>query len=51
MMPVRAARPDGSVVEFEALARIDTPVEIKYFRNGGILPAVLRTWMATPGLA
>ncbi len=27
---------------FEALARIDTPVEAEYYRNGGILPYVLR---------
>jgi aconitate hydratase len=28
--------------KFEALARIDTPVETDYYRNGGILPFVLR---------
>ena len=27
---------------FEAIARIDTPVEAEYYRNGGILPYVLR---------
>jgi aconitate hydratase len=27
---------------FEAVARIDTPVEAGYYRNGGILPYVLR---------
>lgn len=27
---------------FEALVRIDTPVELEYFKNGGILPYVLR---------
>ena len=27
---------------FEAIARIDTPVELEYYRNGGILPFVLR---------
>jgi aconitate hydratase len=27
---------------FEAQARIDTPVEADYYRNGGILPFVLR---------
>jgi aconitate hydratase len=27
---------------FEAVARIDTPVEAEYYRNGGILPYVLR---------
>jgi len=32
----------GSSRSFEALARIDTPVEAEYYRNGGILPYVLR---------
>ena len=27
---------------FEAIIRIDTPQEIEYYRNGGILPYVLR---------
>jgi len=39
---VHAKRPDGSKLEFDALVRIDTPVEIDYYRNGGILPTVLR---------
>ncbi len=34
---------DGSrTVEFEALVRIDTPMEAHYYRNGGILPYMLR---------
>jgi aconitate hydratase len=39
---VEAVRPDGSKKSFRALVRIDTPVEIDYYRNGGILPTVLR---------
>jgi aconitate hydratase len=39
---VDAVRPDGSKKSFRALVRIDTPVEIDYYRNGGILPTVLR---------
>ncbi|MER3401300.1 MAG: aconitate hydratase AcnA [Thermoflexus sp.] len=39
---VRARREDGSEVVFEAIARLDTPVEVEYYRHGGILPAVLR---------
>jgi aconitate hydratase len=39
---VTATRSDGSVVEFEAVVRLDTPVEVEYYRNGGILPTVLR---------
>jgi aconitate hydratase len=30
------------VTEFEAKARVDSPVEVEYLRNGGILQTVLR---------
>jgi aconitate hydratase len=33
---------DGSKQEVRAILRIDTPVEVDYYRNGGILPYVLR---------
>jgi aconitate hydratase len=39
---VRATAPDGTVKEFSAAARIDTPEELVAFRHGGILPYVLR---------
>ena len=39
---IRATAPDGTVKEFQATARIDTPVELDYYRNGGILQTVLR---------
>ena len=39
---VRATAADGTVTEFTALARIDTPEELVAYRNGGILPYVLR---------
>ncbi len=39
---VRVAKPGGSVVTFTMMARLDTPVEVNYYRNGGILPTVLR---------
>ncbi len=42
MVPVRATRADGSVVEFECQSRLDTPIEIEYYRNGGILQTVIR---------
>jgi aconitate hydratase len=35
-------RPDGSRTAFVVTARLDTPVEINYYRNGGILQTVLR---------
>jgi aconitate hydratase len=39
---VRATSDDGHVVEFQVMSRIDTPVEVNYYRNGGILQTVLR---------
>ncbi|MEK9776405.1 MAG: aconitate hydratase AcnA, partial [Quisquiliibacterium sp.] len=39
-------RPDGSVTRVTVLLRIDTGIEVEYFRHGGILPFVLRQLMA-----
>jgi aconitate hydratase len=39
---VTARREGGDPVEFEATVRLDTPNEIGYFQNGGILQTVLR---------
>jgi aconitate hydratase len=39
---VKATGKDGKVTEFSVTCRIDTPVEIEYYRNGGILHTVLR---------
>ena len=42
-LTVRAVSDDkSSVIEFTTRVRIDTPVEIEYYRNGGILQTVLR---------
>ena len=41
-IPVRATAADGRVTQFSAVVRIDTPVELDYYRNGGILQTVLR---------
>ncbi|MFF1529411.1 aconitate hydratase [Cellulomonas sp. NPDC058312] len=43
---VTATKGDGSVVEFDAVVRIDTPGEADYYRNGGILQYVLRSLVA-----
>jgi len=43
LISVTATRSDGSQVTFEVMCRLDTPVEIDYYRNGGILHTVLRT--------
>jgi aconitate hydratase len=42
VLTVEAVRADGSKRIFQALCRIDTPVELDYYRHGGILPFVLR---------
>ncbi|MFQ5856573.1 MAG: aconitate hydratase AcnA [Anaerolineae bacterium] len=39
---VRAREAEGNEKVFTMTARIDSPVEVKYYRNGGILHAVLR---------
>jgi aconitate hydratase len=39
---VRGIAPDGAEKNFDVLVRVDTPVEAEYYRNGGILPYVLR---------
>ena len=39
---VTANKSDGSTVVFDATVRLDTPVEVEYYRNGGILQTVLR---------
>ncbi len=40
---VAATKTDGTLVEFDAVVRIDTPGEADYYRNGGILQYVLRS--------
>jgi aconitate hydratase len=42
---VRARKGDGSEITFETICRIDTPVEVEYYRNGGILHTVLRSFL------
>ena len=41
-LTVRVQREDGSEQTFEAIARVDTPQEVLYYRHGGILQFVLR---------
>jgi aconitate hydratase len=40
---VAATAPDGTKKSFKAIARLDSRVDVHYLRNGGILPAVLRS--------
>ncbi len=43
---VTATKADGTSVAFHAICRIDTPQEVLYYLNGGILPYVLRQLLA-----
>ena len=42
VLSVIAIADDGVETRFDVLCRIDTPVEVDYYRHGGILPYVLR---------
>ena len=42
MLTITANKDDGTSIQFEAQVRLDTPVEVEYYRNGGILHTVLR---------
>ena len=46
-VPVRATKDDATVVEFSAVCRLDTPVEVGYWNQGGILHTVLRRIAST----
>ncbi len=43
---VVARADDGTEKTFDVIVRIDTPAELEYYRNGGILPYVLRQVVA-----
>lgn len=42
---VTAVREDGSKTEFKAIARMDSPIEVTYYQNEGILQYVLREFL------
>ena len=42
IITIRAQKESGIEVNFQAQVRLDTPVEVEYYRNGGILHTVLR---------
>lgn len=44
-LDVVATREDGSQVRFATIARLDTPVDVLYYKNGGILHTVLRNFL------
>jgi aconitate hydratase len=41
-LTVRATREDGSLLTFQVTAVLNSSVEVSYYENGGLLPAVLR---------
>ena len=45
-LTLEITRQDGSVEQVPLLSRIDTPIEVEYYRHGGILPYVLRDILA-----
>ncbi len=42
---ISALRPDGTRLNFTVVARLDSVIEVKYYRNGGILQTVLRSFL------
>ena len=45
-LQITMTRPDASQVDFRVVARLDSPVDVTYYRNGGILHTVLRNFLA-----
>ena len=48
-LTVKATAEDGTVTGFKALCRIDTPIELEYYRYGGVLPYVLCQMLTESG--
>jgi aconitate hydratase len=46
-LEVTATSADGTVTTFGTTVRLDTPVDVTYWRNGGILHTVLRELAAS----
>ncbi|MGD9005210.1 MAG: aconitate hydratase AcnA [Desulfobacterales bacterium] len=45
-LAVQAVKPDGQKIEFDVTARLNTDIDVAYFKHGGILPYVLRKILA-----
>jgi len=46
VLQIKAVKKDGREINFEAIARLDTDIDVAYFENGGILPYVLRKMLS-----
>jgi len=44
-LTVKAVRTDGRTFEFKAISRLDSQVEIEYYRHGGIMQYVTRSFL------
>ncbi|MDD3771838.1 MAG: aconitate hydratase AcnA [Weeksellaceae bacterium] len=42
---MKAEKEDGSVISFDVIARLDSPIEVAYYENEGILQYVLRQFL------
>ena len=47
LLEVEAVKQEGQSIKFKVLSRIDTPLEIKYFKQGGIMNAILYDFLKT----
>lgn len=45
VLQIMAKNDKGGVIKFQAIARLDSNIEIEYYRNGGILQYVLRQFL------
>ena len=45
-LTLRITKANGQTQDVPVVLRIDTPIEVEYYRNGGILPFVLRELIA-----
>jgi aconitate hydratase len=50
VLTVQAVKTDGSSVDFQVLVRLDSVVDVEYYRNGGILQTVLRQILDDQGV-
>ncbi len=44
-LKIKAVKDDKTVIEFTVISRLDTDIELEYYKNGGILPYVLREFL------
>lgn len=44
-LSISASRPDGSILTFDVMARLESDIEVEYYENGGILNMILRGFL------